>query len=125
MPMHSYRERDHAFGQAMFKLQLEHWLYFDRSAFLSRRDAGCPGFHRDRSLPDREATTSGYGLVEVLPGLVFTLTEYAQQEEEEVEKIQVQRECAQDAELTSQLRTFAFDTGIGGQPSNLLGIICR
>ncbi len=24
MPWHSYRERDHAFGQAIFKLQREH-----------------------------------------------------------------------------------------------------
>jgi len=53
-----------------------------------------PGFCGDRSLPDREAATSENELGEVLPELVFTSTEYAQQEEEEVEEIQVERERA-------------------------------
>ncbi len=78
MPRHSYRERDHALGRAIFKL----------------------------------------------PGLVLTSTEYAQQEEEEIEEIKVERERAQNAKLSCQLRTFALDTGIGGQAGNLLGIVC-
>ena len=45
-------------------------------------------------LPDREAATLENWLVEVLPVLVLTSTEYAQQEEEEVEEIQVERERA-------------------------------
>jgi hypothetical protein len=54
----------------------------------------CPAFAEIRSLPDREAATSENELGEVLPELVFTSTEYAQQEEEEVEEIQVERERA-------------------------------
>jgi hypothetical protein len=49
-----------------------------------------PGFCGDRSLPDREAATSENELGEGVPELVFTSTEYAQQEEEEVEEIQVE-----------------------------------
>ena len=45
-------------------------------------------------LPDREAATLENWLVEVLPVLVLTSTEYAQQEEEEVEEIKVERERA-------------------------------
>ena len=94
MPRHSYCERDSAFGQAMIKLQLKLWLYAARSAFPLRQDACLSGFRGDRSRPDREAATSENGLVEVLPVLVFTSTEYAQQEEEEVKEIQVERERA-------------------------------
>jgi hypothetical protein len=45
-------------------------------------------------LPDREATTLENWLGEVLPVLVLTSTEEAQQEEEEVEEIKVERERA-------------------------------
>ena len=43
-------------------------------------------------LPDREAATLEHWLGERVPGLVLTSTEYAQQEQEEVEEIQVERE---------------------------------
>jgi hypothetical protein len=94
MARHSFRERDSDFGQAMFKLRRKHWPDAARSAFPSRRDAGCPGFRGARSLPDRAAATRKHGLGEVLPGLVFTAIEYAQQEKEEVEEIQVERKRA-------------------------------